>query len=195
MKRPVPRKRKNEKKTGKRKIFLKRERVCFRSRSDKFRPAHIASDEVGGAAKLGTPNAHISFCICSCIIGRPRDCQDHLWSMKLRLARKIRVETEYQWWSNNLRSKKEGKASRRWSTSSLKADCGILVQNWLARGNDTAKKREDHSPTSVLAWWKKNEGMQAEITDLGRRQSCAQALSATSERPFSEAGLIVSKKR
>ena len=42
--RPVPRKRKKQKKPGKRKIFFKRERVSFCSRSNKFRPAHISSD-------------------------------------------------------------------------------------------------------------------------------------------------------
>ena len=42
MERPVPRKRKN-KKFGKRKIFFKREHVSFRSRSNKFQPAHISN--------------------------------------------------------------------------------------------------------------------------------------------------------
>ena len=47
----------------------------------------------------------------------------------------------------------------------------------------------------VLEWWKDNEARDVEIADLARRRLCAQASSATSERAFSKAGLIMSKKR
>ena len=62
-------------------------------------------------------------------------------------------------------------------------------------GNDPRKRQEDHSSTDVLEWWKDNEPRHIEIADLARRRLCAQASSATSERAFSKAGLIVSKKR
>ena len=42
---------------------------------------------------------------------------------------------------------------------------------------------------------KDNGAGNVEIADLARRRLCAQASSATSERAFSKAGLILSKKR
>ena len=47
----------------------------------------------------------------------------------------------------------------------------------------------------VLEWWRDNELGHAEIGDLVRQQSCAQASSATSEHAFSKVGLIMGKKR
>ena len=46
-------KEKKRKKTGKRKIFFKRERVSFRSRSNKFWPAHISRWRVMGCCQSG----------------------------------------------------------------------------------------------------------------------------------------------
>ena len=105
------------------------------------------------------------------------------------------VEAEDQWWTSSLRPKKGGKATKRRSLSSLKAECDKLAHAWLTRGNDPRKRQEDHSSTDVLEWWKDNEPRHIEIADLARRRLCAQASSATSERAFSKAGLIVSKKR
>ena len=47
----------------------------------------------------------------------------------------------------------------------------------------------------VLVWWKDHEAGNVEIAELPRCRLCAQASIATSERAFSKAGLIVSKKR
>ena len=54
---------------------------------------------------------------------------------------------------------------------------------------------EDHSGMDVLGWCRDNELGHTEIADLARPQLCAQASSATSERAFSNARLIMSKKR
>ena len=43
--------------------------------------------------------------------------------------------------------------------------------------------------------WSKRKGVQPEIEDLAKRQLCAQAWSATSERAFSKTGLVVGKER
>ena len=61
--------------------------------------------------------------------------------------------------------------------------------------NDVAKEQADHSSTTVLAWWSKHEGEAPEAVDWARRRLCAQMSSATSEHPFSKAGLVINKKR
>ena len=47
----------------------------------------------------------------------------------------------------------------------------------------------------ILEWWKDNEAGNVDTANLARRRLCARASSATSERAFSKAGLIMSKKR
>ena len=47
----------------------------------------------------------------------------------------------------------------------------------------------------ALHWWKKYAALHPEIADLARRRLSTQASSATSERSFSKAGLILTKKR
>ena len=91
--------------------------------------------------------------------------------------------------------KKRGKACKRRSLRSVKADCGELAHKWLARVNDPTKRREDHSSTDVLDWWEDNDLEHAEIVDLVKGSLCAQASSATLERTFSKVGLTVSKNR
>ena len=54
---------------------------------------------------------------------------------------------------------------------------------------------KDFSATSVLEWWEAYHLKYPDIADLARRRLCAQASSATSERAFSKAGLVISKKR
>ena len=105
------------------------------------------------------------------------------------------VEAEDQWWTNSLRPKKGVKPIKRWSLSSLKAECDKLAHVWLARGKDATQRQVDHSLTDVLQWWEDHEGGNVEIADLARRRLCVQASSATSTRAFSKAGLIMRKKR
>ena len=62
-------------------------------------------------------------------------------------------------------------------------------------GNDPTKTWEDHSATDALEWWGANELGHAEIAALARRWLCAEASSTTSERAFSKARPIMSKKR
>ena len=104
-------------------------------------------------------------------------------------------EAKEKWWTNSLRPKKGVKPTKRRSLSSLKAECDELAHAWLARGKDATQRQVDHSLTDVLQWWKDHEAGTVEIADLARRRLCAQASSATSERAFSKAGLIMSKKR
>lgn len=92
-------------------------------------------------------------------------------------------------------AKKGAKANRRRSLSSSKAKCDKIAHNCLAGGNNPTKKWEDHSSTMVLKWWKDNEPVHAEIADMARHRSCAQASSATLKHAFSKARLIMSKKR
>ena len=84
---------------------------------------------------------------------------------------------------------------RLYSQSSMKAEREIVLRNWLMGQNNVAKIQGDHSSTTVLAWWSKHEGAPLEVVDWARRRLCVQASSATSEHPFSKAGLIISKKR
>ena len=53
-------KEKKRKKTGKRKIFFKRERVSFRSRSNKFWPAHISTDDVFWPVSWSVRQNHVA---------------------------------------------------------------------------------------------------------------------------------------
>ena len=105
------------------------------------------------------------------------------------------VEAEDQWWTSSLQPKKGVKPTKRWSLGSLKAEYDELAQAWLVRGKDAAQRQVDHSLMDVLQWWTDNEAGNMEIADLVRRWLCAQASSATPERAFSKAGLIMSKKR
>ena len=82
-----------------------------------------------------------------------------------------------------------------YSKTSVKAEQETLLRNWLLGENDAAKKQGDHSPTTVLPWWSKDEGAPPELVDWARRRLCVQTSSATSERAFSKAGLIIRKKR
>ena len=54
---------------------------------------------------------------------------------------------------------------------------------------------KDFSDMSVLQWWGRYHLKYPEIANSARRRLCAQASSATSERAFSKAGLVISKKR
>ena len=104
-------------------------------------------------------------------------------------------QAEDQWWTNSLWPKKEVKPTKRRSLGSLKAECDKFAHAWLAWGKDVTQRQVDHSLTDVLQCWKDHEARNVEIADLARRWLCPQASSATSERAFSKAGLIVSKKR
>ena len=84
---------------------------------------------------------------------------------------------------------------RLFSQTKVKAEQEIILHNWLMGENDVAKKLGDHSSTTVLAWWSKQERAPPEIVDWARRRLCVKASSATSERAFSKAGLITRKKR
>ena len=105
------------------------------------------------------------------------------------------VEAEDQWWTNILRPKKVVKPTKRQSLGSLKAECDKLAHVWLERGKDTTQRQADYALIDVLQWWKDHEARNVEIADLERRRLCAQASSATSERAFSKAGLIMREKR
>ena len=94
-----------------------------------------------------------------------------------------------------MRPKKGVNPTKRQSLGLLKAECDKLAHAWLVRGKDATQRQVDHSLTDVLQWWKDHEARNVEIADLARRWLCAQTSSATSERAFSKAGLIVSKKR
>ena len=54
---------------------------------------------------------------------------------------------------------------------------------------------DDGSNCSACEYWKENETAFPMVADVARRRLCTQASSATSERSFSKAGLIVVKKR
>ena len=57
------------------------------------------------------------------------------------------------------------------------------------------KSHVEDSKLDVLPWWKSNCGQFPNLAKLARRRLSAQASSACSERSFSKAGLIVTKKR
>ena len=70
-----------------------------------------------------------------------------------------------------------------------------MANSWLDRPHITSGQATDFSDWSVLKWWQTHGDSYLEISDLARRQLCAQASSVKSESAFSKAGLIISKKR
>ena len=78
---------------------------------------------------------------------------------------------------------------------SLEDECEVLVIKWFQRSVETIGGAKDFGDTTVLQWWGKYHLKYPKIVDLARRRLCAQASSATSERAFSKAGLVISKKR
>ena len=77
----------------------------------------------------------------------------------------------------------------------MKVEQEIILHNWLTQQNDVGKRKGDHCSATALAWWSKHDGAPLEITGWAMRRLCRHASSATSERAFSDIGLIVSKKR
>ena len=78
---------------------------------------------------------------------------------------------------------------------SLDDECEALVTKWFQRPVETVGGAKDFSDTSMLQWWGRYHVKYLEIANLTKRQLCAQASSATSERAFSKLGLVISKKR
>ena len=78
---------------------------------------------------------------------------------------------------------------------SLEEECQGLVTKWFERTVETGGGGTDFSNTSVLQWWRRYQHKYPDIVGLAKRQLFAQASSATSERAFSKAGLVISKKR
>ena len=66
---------------------------------------------------------------------------------------------------------------------------------WFQRPVETIGGAKDFSDMTVLQWWGRYHVRYPEIANLARRRLCAQASSATSERAFSKAGLVLSNKR
>ena len=97
-----------------------------------------------------------------------------------------------EWWKSSLRRGATTKPRKSRVAYSLAEDCTSTASNWLNRPQITGT---DFSDWSVLKWWRRYGHGHPEIADLARRRLCAQASSATSERAFSKAGLIISKKR
>ena len=77
----------------------------------------------------------------------------------------------------------------------LEDECEALVTKWFQRPMESVGGAKDFSDMSVLQWWGRYHLSYPETADLARRRLCAQASSATSERAFSKAGLVISKKR
>ena len=77
----------------------------------------------------------------------------------------------------------------------LKDECEALVTKWFQRPVKTVGGAKDFTDTTMLQWWGRYHVRYPEIANLTRRQLCAQVSSATSERAFSKAGLVISKKR
>ena len=78
---------------------------------------------------------------------------------------------------------------------SLEEECQALVTKWFERTVDTGGGDRDFSNMRMLQWWQRYHHKYPEIEGLVRRQLYVQASSATSERAFSKAGLVISKKR
>ena len=81
---------------------------------------------------------------------------------------------------------------------SIIEECRATSYKWLIRPpitNPQSGLVVDFSNWTVLKWWERYSPGNPNIVDLVRRQVCAQASSATSERAFSKAGLIIIKKR
>ena len=78
---------------------------------------------------------------------------------------------------------------------SLVEDCRGTARDWLNRMQMTSEEFMDFSNWNVLKWWRRYRHYHPKIVDLVRRRLCVKASSATSERAFSKAELIISKNR
>ena len=81
------------------------------------------------------------------------------------------------------------------SCGTLEDECAALVSKWFQTLVEIVGGPKDFSDTTVLQWWERYHVRYPEIANLARRRLCAQASSAISERAFSKAGLVLSKKR
>ena len=100
-----------------------------------------------------------------------------------------------EWWKSTLRQSATAMPRASRSCGTLEDECAALVCKWFQRPVETVGGAKDFSDTTVLQWWGRYHVRHPEIANLARRQLCAQASSATSERAFSKAGLVLSKKR
>ena len=100
-----------------------------------------------------------------------------------------------EWWKSTLQQPASTMPLTCRHCATLEDHCEEAVSNWFKRPVETVGGARDFSDTSVFQWWGKYHLKYPEIADLARRRLSAQASSATSERAFSKAGLIISKKR
>ena len=100
-----------------------------------------------------------------------------------------------EWWKSTLRQCAIAMPQSSRHARLLEEECQALVTKWFERTVEIGGGGRDFSNTSVLQWWGRYQHKYPGIADLSRRRLFAQALSATSERAFSKAGLVISKKR
>ena len=100
-----------------------------------------------------------------------------------------------EWWKSTLQQSATAMPWASRSCGTLEDECEALVCKWFQRPVETVGGAKDFSDTTVLQWWGRYHVRYPEIANLARRRLCAQASSATSERAFSKAGLVLSKKR
>ena len=96
-----------------------------------------------------------------------------------------------EWWKSTLQQSATAmpRASRHCGT--LEDECEALVTKWFQRPVETVGGAKDFSDTSVLQWWGRYHVRYPKIANLAQRRLCAQASSATSERAFLKAGLVL----
>ena len=99
-----------------------------------------------------------------------------------------------EWWKSTLRQSATAMPRASRSCGTLEDECAALVCKWFQRLVETVGGAKDFSDTTVLQWWGRYHVRYPEIANLALRRLCVQASSATSERAFSKAGLVLSKK-
>ena len=124
--------------------------------------------------------------------GSSSSCSEHEGDSSSHIA--VEPPRE-EWWKSTLRKFATAMPRASHSCGMLEGRCEALVTKWFQRLVETVGGAKDFSDTTVLQWWGRYHVRYPEIANLARRRLCVQASSATSERAFSKAGLVLSKKR
>ena len=133
---------------------------------------------------------------CRLCTGRPRGCGAYSSKHESESSNHTVVEPQREeWWKSTWWQCATVMPQTSHRARLLEEECHGLITKWFERIVETCGGVRDFIKTGVLQWWQRYQHKYLEIADLARRRLFAQASSATSERAFLEAGLVISKKR
>ena len=103
-----------------------------------------------------------------------------------------------EWWKSSLRRGATMKPRKSRRGCSITKECRATAHNWLIRPpitNPQSGLVVDFSNWTVLKWWERYGPGHPDIAGLGEASAVCASVKCTSQRAFSKAGLIISKKR